>query len=524
MPERYEIRGQNLPDGNKSLSPKDVYNLNKNFETVGLEVFGNANFTKKIDKKVKDLEVKTDAIITTVADKADSSLLGNYSTKTQTADAITSAVSSKADKTALANYSLKTQTATEISNAVVNKAEKSEVTQLANSFTLEFDNLQTGGENLLTNSATMEDWEIFSGAQLDTANGWIYMLANGNEQYGKITKNVEGNTKYVFSVDVWTDAINTPSALSFFWRVEGNTTWNQYIYPLSTSTLKWERAELLIDLIGLAGGNLEIAIDCYYATSGRMWYRKPQLEVGTKASSWKANSNEASTTSFKFNKDSFEMKDLNGNVLIEVAKGIANEQNFGSTQNVQDGYPLNMSFKIGDATSLISSVTLRLKQYNFRTDSAGAASGGGSTSGASSSSTSGASSKTSTDERWTGQGLTGVTVSQTNGVVGNTHNHAIGLNQFGHNHGMAHTHGMNHTHSTPAHSHDIVYGIREWINDNGTIYIFIDDVYVTMITNTDIVVDVTPWVTTNGTHNIGLVSPNLKRIQCDVFIKSYIRR
>lgn len=69
MPERYEIRGQNLPDGNKALSPKDIYNLNKNFSTIGLEVFGSADFVKTVKKEVGALEKKTDEIILSVEGK-----------------------------------------------------------------------------------------------------------------------------------------------------------------------------------------------------------------------------------------------------------------------------------------------------------------------------------------------------------------------------------------------------------------------------------------------------------------------
>ncbi len=219
---------------------------------------------------------------------------------------------------------------------------------------------------------------------------------------------------------------------------------------------------------------------------------------------------EAYGTSYKFDSTGFEMKDNNGGVLIEVSKGIANEQNFGSTQNVEGGYPLNMSFRIGDSTSVITSVELRLKQYPFRTDSKGAASGGGSTSGASS--------KSTTDQRWNGSNLTfnasGAYVASVPGV----HQHTIDVAQFAHDHGMA------HTHSTPAHSHTVVFGILEIANGDGTIEVDINGVRRTGTTNTDITLDITTWITTNGVHNISLRSPNLKRIQCDVFIKSYIRR
>lgn len=217
------------------------------------------------------------------------------------------------------------------------------------------------------------------------------------------------------------------------------------------------------------------------------------------------------------------MIDLDGNILINTSKGIANEQNFGSTQNVEDGYPLNMSFKIGSTTTQIDYVEIRLKQYNFRTDSKGAAEDGARTSGASSSSTSGSSSKSTADNETPGSA--GIfTEAPYGGVADSTHEHYIVPSKLTHGHGMAHTHTMYHTHSTPAHGHTVDFGILETTNYNGTIYVDIDGVYCTYTTNTDTALNITPWVSTSGTHTISLRSPNLKRIQADVFIKSYIKR
>ena len=234
------------------------------------------------------------------------------------------------------------------------------------------------------------------------------------------------------------------------------------------------------------------------------------------------------TTAYTFTDTTFSMKDSNGAVIIETAKGIANEQNFGSTQNVEDGYHLNMSFRIGDTVSIITAVEIRMKQYNFRTDSKGSVSGGGvKTTPAGGGSTSGASSQSTTGIKdWSGE--TAYSNFETAGAYPNDtkHYHGVYKNLFNHEH------GMNHTHTTPAHAHSVDiahghtvdFGILETPNGNGTIYVDIDGIQRFATSITDTTRDITAWVTTNGVHNISLRSPNMKRIQMDLYIKSYIRR
>ena len=53
---RHDIRGLKLSDGTYSLTSKDVYNLNDNFIQLSQEIFGNSNFTRKIEKRVADVE------------------------------------------------------------------------------------------------------------------------------------------------------------------------------------------------------------------------------------------------------------------------------------------------------------------------------------------------------------------------------------------------------------------------------------------------------------------------------------
>lgn len=198
-------------------------------------------------------------------------------------------------------------------------ATKGEVELLDNQWTAEFKEMRTGGDNLIEKSATMEGWGVVGGAILDTVNGWVHMTANGNEQYGRFVINLETAVKYVFSVDVWTENINTPSALRFWWRKVGDTKWNDFNYDLSLNNLKWERVDLLIDLPPSGKADVEILVDCYYATTGKMWYRKPQLEAGTKGSPWKPSSNEMYSGVTKIDKDGVEVSVSNDSIKSRLA-------------------------------------------------------------------------------------------------------------------------------------------------------------------------------------------------------------
>lgn len=413
-----------------------------------------------------------------------------------------------------------------ITGLVEDKAEKSEVTQLADSVALTFTNQKIGGRNLIPNSGFEEGWSGWLGNSgqetLSQGSGdtqWegknLLVMAPANvstrgiyHDYGPLIVGQEYTfSAYVYTSDpLWMGIVANP-------------------ITIQTTNGKWQRMSCTFIATAIYQAMHFILLNSSVVAG--FYIDNVMLQEGNKPTEYAPKEGEFTTTSHTFTSTGYEMKDNNGNVLIEVAKGIANEQNFGSTQNVEDGYPLNMSFEIGDTTSVITSVKLRLKQYNFRTDSKGAASSGGvKTTPEGGGKTSGASSKSSTDERWTSQNLTGVTVSQENGVVGDTHNHAIGFNQFGHNHGMVHTHTtQDHSHSVDiTHGHTVEFGILEYANGDGTIEVDIDGVRRTGTINTDVTLDITPWVTTNGVHTIALRSPNMKRIQCDVFIKSYIRR
>ena len=53
---RHDIRGLKLSDGTYSLTSKDVYNLNDNFIQLSQEVFGNSDFSRKVEKRVTEAE------------------------------------------------------------------------------------------------------------------------------------------------------------------------------------------------------------------------------------------------------------------------------------------------------------------------------------------------------------------------------------------------------------------------------------------------------------------------------------
>ncbi len=53
---RHDIRGLKLPDGNYVFAAKDVHNLNSNFIQLSQEIFGNSDFTKKVEKRVEEVE------------------------------------------------------------------------------------------------------------------------------------------------------------------------------------------------------------------------------------------------------------------------------------------------------------------------------------------------------------------------------------------------------------------------------------------------------------------------------------
>ena len=208
-----------------------------------------------------------------------------------------------------------------------------------------------------------------------------------------------------------------------------------------------------------------------------------------------------------------------------TSNGVANEQNIGRADNVEDGYPMRLPFNIGTEVSQIVQAKLKWDISPFRTYSKGAASGGGvKTTPSGGGSTSGASSKSTTDAVWGGSSIAESTSAVTAGSL--PHQHTILKSK------LSHGHGMNHYHSTPAHSHalDIThdhapqFGILTTPVSSNWVAIYIDGTYRTAIDAQRGEVDLSAWITTNGWHTIELVATSMKRIDASLFLKTYIRR
>ena len=412
-----------------------------------------------------------------------------------------------------------------ITNLVENAVDQADLTLAADALTLKFS--KAGGKNLIARNSGFTDglngWTVEgTGAVVETSTlvpSGKYLKIPGElgvskrayqsfaagfdpnakkwtisgfirNNFSALGANPYANTQItVYYTDATADyfKLNESNAEVYYWKKVVKT-----IATSATKTISSFRIENIV--ADTSGGN-------FYASSFT-------LEEGEVVHTWSNGDNEIMGASHVFSAEGYKMLDSNGAEIFSLSKGMANEQNQSSTQNVQDGYPLNMTFKIGDTTALISTVEIRMKQYPFRTDSAGAASGGGATSGPSSKLTA---------DSWDGGG--GIqSQAPYGGLADNTHTHFILASK------LVHAHGMAHSHTIYDHIHGVVFGIRETPNVDGTIYVDIDGVQRFATTLTDMTKDITAWVTTNGVHDISLRSPTLKRIQMDLYIKSYIRR
>lgn len=396
----------------------------------------------------------------------------------------------------------------------------------ADAVTLEFKGSVSGGNNILEKTDTMEQWQVFTGAILDTVNGWIHLQANGSFPYGKVSTRINRNEDYIFSVDIYTENVSSASSLATHWRVVGEA-WIKTNHQISTNSGKWIRVEMPIKASSFGVADIEISVDCYGATSGEIWYRRPQLEQGTKMSGWKPNSNEMKTLTHVFDNQGYTIKDSNGAELMSLSKGVANEQNIGRVDNVEAGYPMKIPFHIGAEVSQITQAVLKWDMSQFRTYSKGAASGGGvKTTPSGGGSTSGASSRSTAENSGP---ATFVSNTQTELSYPNEgkHYHRITAQQMEHSHGMAHTHTTpSHVHTLDiTHEHAPVFGILETgITVDYTVGIEIDGVYRAQPNATRGIIDLSTWITTNGWHELILYVNGIKRLDANLFLKTYIRR
>lgn len=222
------------------------------------------------------------------------------------------------------------------------------------------------------------------------------------------------------------------------------------------------------------------------------------------------------TTTHQFTKEGYFLKDSNGEMLL-TPNGVANEQNIGRADNAENGYPMMIPFRIGIEVSQIRQAVLEWDISPFRTYSKGAKSGGGSTSG-----DGGSWSSTVGVYDWT-QGLaadtSGVTIDSNN--LGIVHAHTVSTSNLGHRHSVA---VPDHQHSTPNHTHPPEFGILMTPITDYTTYVHIDGVHRTTLTTQRGEVDLSAWITTSGWHTIEFRTPVLKRIDANLFLKTYIRR
>ena len=229
------------------------------------------------------------------------------------------------------------------------------------------------------------------------------------------------------------------------------------------------------------------------------------------------------TTTHTLNSTGYILKDSNGSALI-TPNGVANEQNIGRVDNVENGYPMKLPFHIGSEISQITQAVLKWDIAKFRTYSKGAASGGGvRTTPSGGGSTSGASSKSTTGAKNWGSSYVYTTRDVS---VENYHLHTVKMNEFDHSHDIA------HTHTTPSHSHSLdithehapVFGILEQSLVDYAVMVVIDGVHRVTTTAQRGEIDLSTWITTSGWHTIELHVNNLMRIDANLFLKTYIRR
>ena len=507
---RHDIRGLKLSDGTYSLTSKDVYNLNDNFIQLSQEVFGNSNFSKDLGKQVKKNTASIEAITSTVGD-----LEADYTQVIQDVDNLSLAVVA-ADGRAL--------------NAQA-KADSVEITFKS-----------TGGMNYVEN-----------GKFGDGINGYDYYWMSGTGSYNLSYQNNEW-TGYEPALEM---VKGTPDGgLIVVKEIKGLTPGKTYTVGC---LLAGHRATNLLRIVNQAdsaiigssnevtdgyGGSIsgwQIAKITFVATdslmrlrfycnpnavNGYLWAKHVRCNEGTELLPYSQHPNEAYGITHKLTSQGYEMKDSNGEMLL-TPNGVANEQNIGRVDNVEAGYPMKIPFHIGAEVSQITQAVLKWDMSNFRTYSKGAASGGGvRTTPSGGGSTSGPSSKTTADNSGP---ATFVSNTQTELSYPNEgkHYHRITAEQ------MTHSHGMAHTHTTPSHSHSLdithehapVFGILETgITVDHTVGIEIDGVYRAQPNATRGIIDLSTWITTNGWHELILYVNGIKRLDANLFLKTYIRR
>lgn len=470
---RHDIRGQKQPDGSYVLTSKDVYNLNDNFMQVSREVFGNSNFSKGIEKVVKK-----------------------------------------------------------------NTEDIENIKQTADSLTIAFNSQKLGAGNLIKNgrgnfgvnswqsgySGTMFDSVTDAITRRDCGEGNIIRFGNSNAdekyifQYGIPLKS---GTTYTLNMLYWVGdrckgmdvyivgqkSSATPGTHPFDYvrEVLKDTTYSDTAYEKLTYTFTTEpdedRCYLRVDNDGSVDGVM------------RYVYFMAWLQEGNKEVPFSPNHDEIQAVSHRFDATGYYILDSNGSEIMSLSKGVANEQNIGRVDNVEVGYPMKIPFHIGSEVSQITQAVLKWDMSQFRTYSKGAASGGGTKT-----TPSGGAGTTGT--RWGASGIA-VGTTGTTASTGLPHHHQVYLDDLAHSHSTpSHTHSMDITHS-----HDPVFGILETgITVDYIVGITVDGVYRAQVNATRGEIDLSAWITTNGWHELILSVNGIKRLDANLFLKTYIRR
>lgn len=264
-------------------------------------------------------------------------------------------------------------------------------------------------------------------------------------------------------------------------------------------------------------------------------------------------------TTHSFTATSYVLKDANGNTIMDNALGMANEQNISKHDDCENGYPLIIPLHIGSSTSSIYQALVKWKNSPFRATAKSAASGGGTKTSASGGGTTSSSDGGATLTSASGGGHTtsagGGHSTSAGGSVGavytgpawewsnasghyhqvpSTPNHSHWV--YDHSHWVSnHTHSVTvpaHTHTNPnhthtidlSHTHGLVFGVVEQAVTSNALTIWVDGVQRGSVNASQGELDITPYLQTTGWHTIELRTTTLKRIDANVFIKSYIRR
>ena len=469
---RHDIRGLKLSDGTYSLTSKDVYNLNDNFIQLSQEVFGNSNFSKGIEKVVK----KNTEDIENIKQTADSLTIAFNSQKLGAGNLI---------KNGRGNFG-------------VNSWQSGYPGTMFDSVTDAITRRDCGEGNIIRFGNSNADEKYIFQYGIPLKSGTTYTL-NMLYWVGDRCKGMD-----VYIIGQKASATPGTNPYDYIREVLKDTTYSNTAYEKLTHTFTTEADEdrcfLRIDNEGSTDGVM------------RYVYFMAWLEEGNRETPWKPNHDEIQAVSHRFDATGYYMLDSNGAEIMSLSKGVANEQNIGRVDNIESGYPMKIPFHIGAEVNQITQAVLKWDMSSFRTYSKGAASGGGTKT-----TPSGGAGTTGT--RWGSSGIA-VGTTGTTASAGLPHSHQIYLDDLAHSHSTpSHTHSMDITHS-----HDPIYGILEVGLSDNLFDIYVDGVYRASVGATRGELDLSAWITTNGWHVVELRTGTLKRIDANLFLKTYIRR